>query len=118
MKKFEAKKCQVAVYWDGDTKFPCYIVFEGIPYGKEYVRVSNFVDVYFEPLPAEELVANRLEALSHREQEVLAEFHKAMEEIKSDRQRLLALTHQPEENAHDQETHIRGNTTLEDDFPY
>jgi len=59
-----------------------------------YVRISEFVDVTFPPLPVDVVVESQLTALASAEQELRNQFQTKLDQIQSERAKLLALTHE------------------------
>ena len=62
----------------------------------DYTRVTEWVDVEFQPLPPEQLVPAQLSALDREAEAVRKEFTDKLHEIAERRASLLALTHMPD----------------------
>lgn len=65
------------------------------PMPESYVRVSEYLDIQFPALPAEEIVPAQMAALDKAEAELRAKFQEKLHEIAEQRAKLLALTHNP-----------------------
>lgn len=61
----------------------------------EYVRMSEWVEVEFAPLPPEETVPAELGIIAKAEVELRNRFQVALDDLLVRRANLLALTHQP-----------------------
>lgn len=61
-----------------------------------YTRVSEYVAVEFPPLSPEVVIEGQLAALSDAETELRNQFETKLNEIKTERAKLLSLTHQPD----------------------
>lgn len=62
---------------------------------EEYVRLSEFVEVEFQPLTGDEFVQKQLSALDKAESALRAQFQIALNGIEQQRQELRAITYQP-----------------------
>ena len=69
---------------------------DGLDRCKEYVRVSEFADVTFQPLPAEVTVPAEIEALEKTKEAASLAFLKIAKGIDDRISKLLAITHQPD----------------------
>ena len=57
----------------------------------EYIRLTHYVDVYFEPLDAQEVILKQVDALKSAKQNLQAQLTHEMNEIDHKISRLLAL---------------------------
>lgn len=69
---------------------------EGMVKYSRYTRISEYVEVEFPPLPTETVVEGQLAALTGAETELRNQFETKLSEIKTERAKLLSLTHQPD----------------------
>lgn len=63
---------------------------------QRYTRITEYVEVDFPPLPLQAVVEGQLAALSDAETELRNQFETRLNEIKTERAKLLSLTHQPD----------------------
>jgi hypothetical protein len=63
---------------------------------KDYIRLSEPVEVEFVPLPPEITVPLQIAVLDAAEQELRAKFAEKLAELSERRATLLALTHEPQ----------------------
>jgi len=61
----------------------------------DYIRLSDWVEVEFNERPQEEVLQDKLDLLDTAESELRAKYQAELENIKTMRQELLAITHQP-----------------------
>lgn len=61
---------------------------------RDYVRVSDYVEVDFVPLPRDQQVQARLRALDAQEVEVRANAAQKLKDLADARAKLLSLTHE------------------------
>lgn len=66
------------------------------PLPESYVRVSEYLDIDFPPLPPEQIVPAQIAALDNAEAELRRQFEIKLHEIAEQRAKLRALTHQVE----------------------
>lgn len=62
-------------------------------YLPEYVRATDWIDVEFPPLPRAVVVQSQLNALSDAETELRMKFQTKLDQIETERSKLLSLTH-------------------------
>jgi hypothetical protein len=62
---------------------------------KDYVRLTEFVEVEFPPLQSEEIVQKQLDALDMAESELRNRFQEALGGIERQREELRAITYKP-----------------------
>ncbi len=60
----------------------------------DYVRVSEPLEVTFTPLPDEVVLASRVDAIDEEIKITRAKFTKTLDDLKDQKQRLLAITHE------------------------
>jgi hypothetical protein len=65
----------------------------------EYVRLSEFIDIELPERVTEEVLNDKLDVLDKAETELRAKYQVELENIKTKRQELLAITYQPEKEA-------------------
>lgn len=63
--------------------------------GSTYVRISEAVEVIFEPLKNDEVIQSALQALDAAELKAREELQRTLDNISNQRAQLLALTHSP-----------------------
>jgi len=81
---------------DGRYQTPCQSVNEVLPWieeSKQYVRVSEIVEVDIRLLPEDSLIAAKLESLDEKEATLRNSFQEKLNAIEFERGKLLALTH-------------------------
>lgn len=61
-----------------------------------YVRVSEVIEVCFEAIANDEIVAKAVESLNEQERKTIDELNQKLAAIREKRSQLLALTHQTE----------------------
>lgn len=69
-------------------------VKEGSVWSRDYIQISQWAEVPFEPLPAQEVVSAQLQALDGAESELRNKFEEKLSQINTARSELRALTHQ------------------------
>lgn len=97
IKEIFEKPRQVALYQD-----PKYgHVYVGMSYGEDDaryhggdIRISEFLDVRFNPMPQDELVRTAVAALDAAELKVRTDMQQQINEIRERKQQLLALTNE------------------------
>lgn len=67
----------------------------GLDGSDSYVRISEYVDVEFPPLPNDELIQGAVVALDRKREQVSEEFTRKLADIDRQKSELLAITHQP-----------------------
>ena len=65
------------------------------PYGDD-VRISEWIEIDFPPLPQADVVQAQLAALDAQQRELVAEYLQKLQKIANARAKLLALTHDAE----------------------
>ena len=65
---------------------------------EDYVRVSEPIDVRFVALPDDVILKSRVNALDKEIAKTRAELNRRIEDLTDQKNRLLAITHQPEED--------------------
>ena len=68
---------------------------EGLSKCNSYVRITEYVDVAFRPLPAEVTVPAEVEALEKAKEAARQKYAEAAAKIDERISKLLAITHQP-----------------------
>jgi hypothetical protein len=68
-------------------------------YHHDMVRISETVDVRFRALQNAEVIRNAVAACDAAEQKAYRELNEKLTKIREQKQQLLALTHQPEDEA-------------------
>ena len=63
-------------------------------YAPGYVRISEWIEVTFPPLPKEVVVQEHLKVLDTVEAELRDKFQEKLNQIDGERQKLLSLTHE------------------------
>lgn len=81
---------KIAQYKNVAYDFEC-VSDDGLATCKDYVRLSEWVDVDFPPIPREETVKAELAILEEEANEIRAETQQRLNEIERRKQELLAL---------------------------
>lgn len=90
---------KIAKFQTTDTRFPWVTFFtqedfeRSAHFQKEYVQLSEWVDVDFPPLNQESVVQAKLRVLDAAEVELRQKFSKGLIDIADARSQLLSLTH-------------------------
>lgn len=61
-----------------------------------YVRISEYADVKFDPLKSGAVIEGAMKALDRAELQAREKLEETLNQIRDQRQQLLALTHKPE----------------------
>jgi hypothetical protein len=60
---------------------------------KDYIRISDFIEVHFPLLPEEVIIQKKLKILDDKIEEIKQNSYVKLEELKEQKQKLLALTY-------------------------
>lgn len=78
----------------GGTDYCSQSIGELMERGHQWVRMSEYVEVVFTPLPPEAIVEGQLKQLDAAEQELRNRFQEKLNELADARAKLLSLTHE------------------------
>lgn len=90
------KPIKLALFREVSSRVSWETVFpEHMDGSSTYVRISEFAEVTFEKLHDDAVIRGCIDALDRSERQIRLEFQKKLDDLSTQKQNLLALTHKP-----------------------